>query len=166
MASDAQQPKAAKPAARPRAQASDRAQLAKAFLPLSDRLLGVSAKETEVYGYFNSTDSEELLNKYARFQATSPLLRLGKEVTRLLEELPAAERKALIAAFTQLLADPRAADTRAVAESDPYRLKIVGPWRIVYWYDRPFDAVRIALIDRGAEDPVLLAIDRYLAAKR
>jgi len=172
MASDTQQPKPAKAAAKPKAPAagaakpSERALLAKAFLPLSDRLLGVEAKETEVYGYFNSTDSEELLTKYAPFSPTTPLLRLGKEVARLLEELADGDRKTLIAAFTELLADPRAADTRPIAQSEPYRLKIVGPYRIVYWYDRPFDAVRIALIDRRAGDPVLLAIDRYLAAKR
>jgi hypothetical protein len=170
MARDTQQPKPAKQAAKPKAaaanpKAAERAALIKSFEPLSDRLLGVSAKETEVYGYFNSTDSEELLTKYASFAATSPLLRLGKEVARLLEGLAGTDRAHLIKAFTQLLADPRAADTRPIAESEPYRLKAVGPYRIVYWYDRPFDAVRIALIDRRADDPVLHAIDRFLAAR-
>src|SRR3954463_14546738 len=106
-------------------QAAARARLIAAFEPLSDRLLGVSAKESEVYGYFNSTDSEELLAKYAPFAATSPLLRLGKEVARLLEELPENDRAHLIKAFTELLADPRAAATRTIAESEPYRLKAV-----------------------------------------
>ena len=169
MASDTQQPKPAKPAARSKAaaspQATERARMVKAFEPLSDRLLGVSAKETEVYGYFNSTDSEDVLTKYAAFSASSPLLRLGKEVAHLLEGLPDNDRKHLIAAITQLLADPRAKDTRAIADSEPYRLKSVGPYRIVYWYDRPFDAVRIALVDRRSDDPVLHAIDRFLAAK-
>jgi hypothetical protein len=144
-------------------QAAARARLIAAFEPLSDRLLGVSAKESEVYGYFNSTDSEELLAKYAPFSAGSPLLRLGKEAARLLESIPAEDRRRLIAAFTEILAAPRGESSRAVAETtDPYRLKTVGPYRIVFWYDRPFDAVRIALIDRRAEDPVLQAIDRYL----
>jgi hypothetical protein len=167
MASDTQQPKPAKPTAKPKAapanpKAAERASLIKAFEPLSDRLLGVSAKETEVYGYFNSTDSEELLTKYAPFAASSPLLRLGKEVARLLEGLADNDRKHLIAAFTQLLGDPRGGDTRPIAESEPYRLKPLGPYRIVYWYDRPFDAVRIALVDRRSDDPVLHAIDRFL----
>src|SRR4051812_20825405 len=69
-------------------QAAARARLLAAFEPLSDRLLGVSAKESEVYGYFNSTDSEELLAKHAPFSAGSPLLRLGKEAARLLESIP------------------------------------------------------------------------------
>jgi hypothetical protein len=170
MASDTQQPKPAKPAAKAKAapvnpRAAERATLIKAFEPLSDRLLGVSAKETEVYGYFNSTDSEELLTKYAPFAASSPLLRLGKEVARLLEGLADNDRKHLIAAFTQLLAEPRGGDTRPIAESEPYRLKPLGPYRIVYWYDRPFDAVRIALVDRRSDDPVLHAIDRFLGSR-
>jgi hypothetical protein len=157
---------AAKPAV-PSQRAAVRARLVAAFEPLSDRLLGVSAKESEVYGYFNSTDSEELLAKYAAFTAGSPLLRLGKEAARLLESIAAEERDRLIAAFTEILAAPRGESSRPVAEtSEPYRLKTIGAYRIVFWYDRPFDAVRIALIDRRAEDPVLQAIDRFLTASQ
>ena len=163
MASETQQPKPARAKAPANPKAAERTALAKAFQPLSDRLLGVSAKETEVYGYFNSTDSEELLCKYAPFSASSPLLRLGKEVARLLETLASNDRAHLIKAFTELLADPRGADTREISATESYRLKTVGPYRIVYWYDRPFDAVRIALIDRRSDDPVLHAIDRYLS---
>ena len=153
----------AKPAASPRAE--HRARLMQAFLPLSDRLLGVSTKESEVYGYFNSTDSEELLAKYAAFAASSPLLRLGKEAARTLESLPTDDRTRLIAAFTAILAEPRGADSRPLAETtESYRLMPVGPYRIVFWYDRPFDAVRIALIDRRSDDPVTHAIDAYLAS--
>src|SRR5258706_8274040 len=170
MASETQQPKpaakpaAAKPKAAPSPKAAERAALIQAFEPLSDRLLAVAAKETEVYGYFNSTDSEELLTKYASFAATSPLLRLGKEVARLLEGLAGNDRAHLIKAFTQLLADPRSADTRTIAESEPYRLKAVGPYRIAYLHDRPFDALRIALVDRRSHDPVRHPFDRFLAA--
>src|SRR5438874_1616345 len=123
MASETQQPKpaaksaAARPKAPPSPKAAERAALLKAFEPLSDRLLAVAAKETEVYGYFNSTDSEELLVKYAPFAASSPLLRLGKEVARLLEGLPDNDRLHLVKAFTQLLAEPRAADTRVIQET-------------------------------------------------
>jgi mRNA-degrading endonuclease RelE of RelBE toxin-antitoxin system len=167
MASDERKP--AKPAAanaRPAAsnsKAAERTRLIAAFEPLSDRLLGVNAAQTEVYGYFNSTDSEELLTKYAPFSASSPLLRLGKEVARLLEMLAAEDRNRLIKTFVELLANPRGETSRPLAESEPYRLRTVGPYRIVFWYDRPFDAVRIALIDRRSDDPVTHAIDRFLA---
>jgi hypothetical protein len=143
---------------------AERARLIAAFEPLSDRLLGVNAKETEVFGYFNSTDSEDLLAKYAPFTGSSPLLRLGKEVALLLEKLSAEDRKRLIGGFSELIADPRGAGTRPVAESEPFRVKIIGQYRIVYWYDRPFDAVRISMVDRHADDPVTQAIDRYLAS--
>src|SRR4051812_44357418 len=106
MASDAQPPKTAASSPKPAAgnpQAAERARLLAAFQPLSDRLLGVTTKETEVYGYLNSTDSEELLSKYAPFSAGSPLLRLGREVARLLETLPAEDRSRLIGTFSQLL---------------------------------------------------------------